>query len=282
MKKFIALVLCLTIEAGLLCACSSNGSAERSQDQRESIEETSSQDEDGAQITTGDPESAPDETTAAGLDQAQVGDIITFGHFEQDNDTSNGTEEIEWIVLDTSENGLLLISVSLLDIQKYNQVHQDVTWETCSIRQWLNDDFYNTAFTAEEQQRIQLTTVVNSDNPYYGADGGNDTEDKIFILSIDEVQTYFGCGEEYSRDDGAIYGFDTTSENALSWVTDYVDGQKELIDDFGRGAWWLRTPGSFTYNATYVAETGFVYTPGSNVGYNAYGIRPVLWLDIAS
>ena len=86
---------------------------------------------------------------------------ITFGHYEQDNDLANGAEPIEWVVLEVSGNKALLISHYGLDAKPYNTDYIDTTWETCSLRAWLNSDFLNTAFTAEEQTAI-LTSEHSS------------------------------------------------------------------------------------------------------------------------
>ena len=84
----------------------------------------------------------------------KVGDIIKFGHYEQDGNTSYGKEEIEWEVLKVESDRVLVVSKYALDCKPYNTEYTDVTWETCSLRQWLNSTFLNTAFSAEEQKKI--------------------------------------------------------------------------------------------------------------------------------
>lgn len=114
------------------------------------------------------------------------GDTITFGRYPQDFE---GTiEPIEWIVLDKQDDKVLIISKFGLDAKPYNDVWTDVTWETCSLRSWLNKDFIKKAFSTEEQKIILDTVVVNDDNPIYSKEdnydvhieGGNDTIDKAF------------------------------------------------------------------------------------------------------
>ncbi len=129
------------------------------------------------------------------LENAEVGGYITFGIYEQDNDTAE-KEPIRWKVLDKQGDELLIISEKILDCVKYNEGYVDVTWETCALRVWLNEDFLNDAFTEEEQERIIEKTITNPDNPVWGTEGGEDTEDKVFLLSIEEAEKYFKSDEE--------------------------------------------------------------------------------------
>lgn len=119
-----------------------------------------------------------------------VGGYITLGTYEQDNNISNGKEDIEWLVLAKETDKMLVISKYGIDCKPYNEEWEDVTWETCTLRTWLNDEFYNTAFSSKEQKKIAETKVVNDDNPISGAKGGNDTKDKVFLLSMDETLEY--------------------------------------------------------------------------------------------
>ena len=97
-----------------------------------------------------------------------VGDICYFGAYEQDNDLTNGKEPIEWLVLDVQGDKALLLSKYGLDAKPYNTTYADVTWETCTLRKWLNDDFLKTAFSEDEQKAILTTEVDNSANDYPG------------------------------------------------------------------------------------------------------------------
>ena len=148
-------------------------------------------------------------TLTRGIAAPAAGDMILFGRYEQDNNLDNGTEPIEWLVLDVSEDGkqALLISKYGLDVKQYNTSYEKKTWETCSLRTWLNTDtteeksFLSTAFTEDEQKKILTTAVDNSSSQGFdwtteGAStnpsGGNDTQDRIFLLSYAEANTYFG------------------------------------------------------------------------------------------
>lgn len=125
------------------------------------------------------------------INEIHVGEHYTFGTYEQDNNKSNGAEPIEWRVLAVEDGKALLITEKLIDCKKYNDTLTAITWETSTLRKWLNDDFFNKSFSIEEQAKIALVTNQNPDNPSYGTKGGNDTQDKIFVLSIDEEKNIF-------------------------------------------------------------------------------------------
>ena len=111
-----------------------------------------------------------------------VGYIIKFGNYYI-NDSKN-KEPIEWRVLEVSNDRALLITKDAIDRKPYNNELRDITWEECSLRQWLNYEFINQAFSKEEQNEIILTNISNPNNARYGTRGGNNTQDKIFLLSI--------------------------------------------------------------------------------------------------
>lgn len=120
-----------------------------------------------------------------------VGDTYRFGSYEQDNNKSNGQEDIEWLVLAKEGTKILVISKEALDCKPYNTSYTDVTWETCTLRKWLNNDFINAAFSADERTMIPTVTVSADKNPDYSTNPGNATQDQVFLLSITEVNKYF-------------------------------------------------------------------------------------------
>ena len=202
----------------------------------------------------------------------KVGDTYTFGAYEQDNSTSNGKEAIEWTVLDKDGMSLLLISKQALDCQQYNTSYTDVTWESCSLRKWMNGTFLNKAFNAEEQAQIQNTTVSADKNPEYNTNPGNATTDKVFLLSINEVEKYFNSDEArkcaptaYAKAQGAYTSdsYKTASGAATCW-------------------WWLRSPGFTQSCAALVYIGGSVLCNGYGV-LNAHdAVRPALWINLDS
>ena len=200
---------------------------------------------------------------------ANVGDIIVFGAYEQDNNTSNGKEDIEWLVLAKEDNKILVISDKALDCKPYNQSRDYVTWETCSLRNWLNNDFINAAFTAEERAMIPTVTVSADKNPVYSTDPGNATKDKVFLLSIVEAEKYCTSDEarrcvptEYAISNGAY-----TSDR-------YAEGDKATC------WWWLRSPGFDQYDAAFVYYDGSVNMSGHNANYDNTSVRPAMWITI--
>lgn len=208
------------------------------------------------------------------VSKAKIGDTVRFGTYEQDNDESNGAEAIEWLVLDKQDGKLLLLSKYVLDCKKYHEEHEEVTWETCTLREWLNGTFYKTAFNQEEQGYIAAVTVENEDN--YGTEGGDDTEDKVFLLSVKEATLYFDpvpavgdparCTKvtEYAKANGAF-------------VYSAEDNESDKYE--GNGVWWLRTPGDNGFCVTYTGYPGVIYRGGRAVDYADGGIRPALWFN---
>mgnify|MGYP000379665349 CR=1 FL=1 len=207
----------------------------------------------------------------AQIKNAKVGDIVYFGTYEQDNDTSNGKENIEWLVLAKEKNRVLVISDKALDRQPYNSSYtEEVTWENCSLRKWLNGTFLNKAFSTEEQAQIQNTTVSADNNPQYSTNPGNATTDKVFLLSINEVEKYFNSDEArkcaptaYAKAQGASTSdtCKTPSGAATCW-------------------WWLRSPGDDQSSAAYVYFGGNVFELGNYVFSGLNAVRPAMWITI--
>ena len=201
------------------------------------------------------------------ISNVSVGDIVLFGSYEQDNDTSNGKEKIEWIVLDVQDGKALLISRYALDCQPYNTHYTGITWEKCTLRPWLNDEFLNVAFSAEEQEQIQLSKVTADKNPSNRTNPGNDTTDQVFLLSINEVDQYF------------------FSDSARQCNPTAYAGAQGCYEDSENGNccwWWLRSPGLIAHFAADVYTDGSVEYSGLNVNYDYVGVRPALWVILDS
>lgn len=195
-----------------------------------------------------------------------VGDSITFGMYEQDNDIDNGKEDIEWIILDINDNQALLISRYALDAHAYHENFDEITWRDCEIRAWLNSDFYNEAFSDEERTRIIETAVETPDNPTYSTDGGMDTVDSVFLLSIDEADIYFA-----------------DNESRICDPTDYALAQGVYTNELNgmHATWWLRTPGFENGYACVVhARSGRIGDDGRGVGNDIGAVRPAVWISL--
>ena len=203
----------------------------------------------------------------AALSEAEIGSYVFFGSYEQDNDTSNGKEDIEWIVLAKEDNRALVISRYVLDCRLYDPSMSEVTWETCALREWLNGPFLD-AFSAEEQNSILDTTVTADRNPSFGTPPGNDVTDKVFLLSITEVNRYFDSDKARKCE-----------------PTDYAKAQGVWISSSrftgGEAAiWWLRSPGHLSDHAAIVLYDGAVNIEGRGVFNILGGVRPALWIDL--
>ncbi len=209
------------------------------------------------------------------------GDIIKIGSYEQDNDLSNGKEPIEWIVLSNNGSELFVLSKYGLDYKPMNDYHGDLSWESCSLRTWLNNDFYNTAFTDKEKDLIKTTLLKNNDNPEYGTNGGNDTNDKIFLLSIDEIiDPAYGLSEYDPDDDDYTVDLCCPSDYALDrgcfsselHKIEYPNDLYPKVEGKPTCTWWLRSPGKFTSWFGIVDEYGYVCMDGEryNLGMGYY------------
>ena len=201
-----------------------------------------------------------------------VGDTYTFGSYEQDNDTSDGKEEIEWIVLEKDGMSLFLMSKYALDCRKYNETYSDhVTWEICTLREWLNDSFLTDAFSSDERELIEDSAVTAEANPAYGnTPPGNETVDKVFLLSAVDVSRYFKSNAErkcvpteYAIERGAYTSTNNSLEgDATCW-------------------WWLRSPGDDSDSAASVRSGGSIIYYGNFVD-SVFAVRPVIRIDLSN
>ncbi len=199
--------------------------------------------------------------------QLSVGQRYYFGNYEQ----GSGKEQIPWFVIKIDGNKAFLLSEKILDEKAYHDDYVDsITWETCSLRKWLNNDFYNTAFSDSEKSRIVEVTNKNpglsgSDYgfPYY-VEGGRDTRDKVFLLSIDEAEEYY-----------SIFG---------GWRA-YYTASVQKMGGYGADVnigpvWWLRSPGSAKTCASMVAAEGIIKNCFEPVWVITIGVRPAIWISL--
>lgn len=193
----------------------------------------------------------------------EIGDIVTYGGYEQDGFYTNGEETIEWIVIARDrDNHALLLSRYCLDALPYNEDGGDVTWEDSSIRAWLNGEFLESAFGGDPNGFI-CTAENKNRNGRSGTDGGENTTDRIFLLDVGDVTRYLP--KESSR---------------RAPVTEYAKEQGAEYDKNGNGWWWLRTPGKTQDMAAGVHTAGGVNYDGRDVDRTDLCIRPALWLDL--
>ena len=226
-------------------------------------------------------------------------DCVYFGNYWQEDtngdgkaDKNDAKQPIKWRVLSVDGDDAFLLADQNLDVQQYNKNHTDVTWETCTMRSWLNgygaeanklgedfstNNFLDNAFSVTEQSAIQTTNIVNNDNSDYGTEGGNDTSDQVYLLSIDEVTNF-------------SYGFLGSGFSKMREVrTTAFAIRRGTAVSKRNGYWWLRSPGHNSKYASHVSYEGFVFDWGNEVdggvidtynGYNA--VRPTLHLNLSS
>ncbi|WP_406039548.1 DUF6273 domain-containing protein [Succinimonas sp.] len=187
------------------------------------------------------------------------GEYFKFGSYPQNNGSAR--EPIEWLVLEVNDQEALLVSRYGLDCQPYNRKYTDITWEQCDLRRWLNSEFLKAAFSEEEQQRIKLSEVVNDDNRQYGTCGGNNTQDRVFCLSLAEAERYFKNDRERQ-----------CRPTALAKV------HGAYSSDDGYCWWWLRSPGSDQSYASDVGTDGALIPFGNLVHSVRHAVRPALRL----
>ena len=159
-----------------------------------------------------------------------------------------GNEKTPWRVLDVereTETALLIAEKPVCE-RPYHSKWTEITWEQCDLRKWLNEEYYEKTFSEEEKAAILECELKNPDNPNYGTKGGNDTRDKVFLLSIEEAEKYFMNDRDRSTG---------------TW-------------------WWLRSPGRSGSDAA-VVNGGGVYYGGNGVIYRS-GVRPALKINLKS
>lgn len=229
-------------------------------------------------------------------DKLRVGNIydtIVFGSYEQDGNLENGKEPIEWMIIHKEDDGkVLLTSKYILDCQKFNTYPANITWERSTLREWLNNYFYDVAFTDTEKKYVLETLNQNKKNYFYNTDCGAPTMDKVFLLSIEEAIKYFEPGVDYY----------TQQQNCLKpnayrqcKPTPYAiaKGVRTSVaseQSYGYANYWLRTMGKNVerewysgifakYYAAIVQEPGYIKPMGTAIHSCDDGVRPCIWLE---
>ena len=187
----------------------------------------------------------------------QVGKYVSFGNYAD--------EKIEWKVLSVREDKALLITKEAIDCKKYNEKNEDVTWEACTLRKWLNNEFISQTFDEDEKEKILTTRVEPHKNPSFITKQGNATQDKVFLLSIQEAKQYFKNDDERCC---------KPSNTARS--------KRVYLGDNGNCWWWLRSSGCGQHLAIDISNSGFVSEIGRVVYNGDCGVRPALWINLNS
>lgn len=219
-------------------------------------------------------------------------DCIYFGNYWQNDTNGDGTadkndekEPIKWRVLSVDGDNAFLLADCNLDAKPYNEEYTDITWEFCTLRSWLNgygedsnacgtdyssDNFIDAAFSPSEQTAIFDTVVVNEDHPYYRTEGGNDTTDKVYLLSIAEASNVtYGFSET----------FNTESKTRVSTNTAYVAEYSSISSTGSADLWSLRSPGAWSDDAARVRTDGSGLHGDVDI---KRAVRPTLHLNLSS
>jgi hypothetical protein len=202
-----------------------------------------------------------------------IGSIISFGGYN-------------WRILDIKSNASLIITEELIEQRPYHDKYIGITWADCSLRKYLNGEFYN-KFTAKDKSKIIPVKNKNHDNQWYGTKGGADTQDKIFLLSLEEATCkYLGDSSALLNNPGKNqrYWFERKDENNSK-------RSAKLTGESWYAWWWLRSPGRVSVKAVYIhgaeCNAGNIGIQGNNIfkgniaeGYCKGGVRPALWLKL--
>lgn len=200
----------------------------------------------------------------------KVGDQLVFG-------------EYEWIVVEVQEDKALILAQEIIELRDYHNKYTDITWKDCELRKYLNSEFYN-KFSQEDRGKIIETLNINPGNSWYKVDGGEDTMDYIFILSIDDVvRSFFGDSSRLLDYPGKNqrYWFQRKDENNSKRITKFLNS---------KWWWWIRTPGKNNRVAAYIHGDGNIGIQGNGVSKRNTnvihplandtrgGVRPALWI----
>lgn len=204
----------------------------------------------------------------------QIGENLLFGDYE-------------WRILELQNNTALIITEYIVEQRPYHDAYKDITWADSALRKYLNGEFYD-SFSEEDKARIISTTNRNSDNQWYGTNGGADTDDKVFLLSIEEAAChYFGDSSSnlYHPRKNKRYWFERKDENNSKRIASFANENENVW------WWWLRSPGRLGVKAVYIHGDGNIGIQGNNIlkgnvggpfhnGDSQGGVRPALWLKL--
>jgi hypothetical protein len=207
---------------------------------------------------------------------AKPGEMITFGSYPQAADGADKTP-IKWLVLQNTGEDLFILSQYLVDCKRYHREYVDITWRDCDLRKWLNDEFYNAAFDAAEQELVKTTRCTGN------GEASPDTEDKVFLLSAAEINSLTGLlGKDFRRALGTEFAKIKKADGCRLYVYDKgVDANyvTENGEKYGCSWWWLRTQPGEPSRAAFVGTCASVRSYG-RVSLPYYGVRPALKLNL--
>lgn len=304
MKKNLEVVLLISIFCLTIVACSKNKSvsnyqySESSQVMEIMESETTTEQE---MMNKDDIQAIENTENEKDDNQIEIVDnIIKFGKYQQGLTAGSSLIEqpIEWIVLEKKDNRVLLLSKYILDLKCYNDLFDpEISYENSSLRKWLNNDFFNEAFSDEDKERIQPMALLNNANEKYNVSNTNTTIDKVFILSIDDIVKYFGEGAKtengYEFDQnvatsGTEYAqvktndaYDYDAPNLQLYVYNNDEDKKEEYEwANGNSPYWLRSVVGELGNVAAIDYNSFFDMSGIMQNMPYLGVRPAICINI--
>ena len=204
------------------------------------------------------------------LGGADVGDTVTFGTYEQNNNYSDGNENIEWVVIDKQEDKIMVVSKYIIAEQPFNTTNEGhISWENCTLRKWLNNDFLNEAFSGAEKNLITDTTVFSTEYLVVGATYS--TTDKIFLLSENERNMLSSVD--------ALKGIVT--ESVIALFSDAANSDVANINPSNfEPLWWLRTTWEYADDPCASVVYGVDYDGWTYAVEENAGVRPAMWISL--
>lgn len=266
-----------------------------------SVSDNEVADEAGDNTAISDSSSLNAVSDAVDIKNAKPGDIIVLGEYEQDGD--QGKDPIEWIVLDEYEDTILVLSRYIIEKKAFNDTDTAVYWSQSTLRTWLNEDFINEAFSDSEKELIVTSTLNNPGSSQYfaefgksgGTATGNNTADRVFLLSFDDVLKYYDpvkvekyyvyASPELICQATPASGIENVSMDELEYRMFYEEEgwPEECLNESGAG-WFLRSHGingddvmSVGYDG---GVRGYYFQIGAdfeNVTFEG-GVRPAMWI----
>lgn len=194
--------------------------------------------------------------------------------------------DYEWLVVADDVGRELLLSKYIIDIRQYHNFDEDVDWENCELRKWLNNEFID-SFADCYKQRILSVKHKNHNNEKYAICGGNDTKDKCFLLSYDEINMYWNNNKKDNDEKDLL---SVENDNAFLMAKVNISDENLLLAqqrtklDYSmingrRLGWWLRTPGSSANRAMRINCNGAIRLFGREVVGRLVGVRPAIWVE---
>lgn len=196
---------------------------------------------------------------------------IKFGNYWQGINEEEGKTPIEWIVVSKKDNEFLLVSLYCLDCKKFNEKKMNAIWKDSDIRKWLNNYFFDQAFSNEEKDIIVEKSIINK-NVNLEEDANGNTLDKIFLLSVDEIKEYFESNESRMTAPTKFAVFHNAYQN-LNYKTK---------EGTGTCFWWSRSAGNHFSNihVAGVNYFGYIGISGNLPTANNFAIRPAIWIKV--